>query len=205
MLERNGFRRSASTSLAVRGAADHLHRRGHRAPVGRAWTVSPGFLSADLLLTICGFAVAALSDHHLRHTDAQFTGTPFAPMASRSPRIAGTLLIMELTRRVAGLALVIIAAALPPLRLYRSVPRGFLIPRGSTWHRFFSPDSYTRCRHSWAQRRPFPRPPTSSLFIIFAAFLQALEGGRLFRQFRLCGRRAARSGGRPRSRSSPRA
>ena len=55
-----------------------------------------------------GFAVAAYLIDDLRHPVRNSVGTPFVPIGMSFAAVAGTALILELTRRVAGLALVII-------------------------------------------------------------------------------------------------
>jgi hypothetical protein len=57
---------------------------------------------ADLVLSVCGFAVAAYFITIYSTLMRNSTGTPFAPIGISLAAIAGTLLIMELTRRVAG-------------------------------------------------------------------------------------------------------
>ncbi len=77
------------------------------------------FSAPDVVLAVCGFAVAAYLITIYGTLMRNSTGTPFAPIGMSMAAVAGAALIMELTRRVAGLALVIIAGDLPGLRLRR--------------------------------------------------------------------------------------
>lgn len=146
-----------------------LHRR-HRA----------AFNIADIVLVVCGLAVA----HYLLITfNSQLrmsTGTPFAPVGISFAAGAGTLLIMELTRRVAGLALIVIAAVFLFYVYIGPFLPGFLNYPGLTTQRFFS-QLYTDAGILG------PTAAVSStyiiLFIIFAAFLQASKVGDYFVNF----------------------
>ena len=145
----------------------------------------------DVILSVCGFAVATylvtIYDTLMRNS----TGTPFAPIGISMAAVAGTALIIELTRRVAGLALVIIAAIfLAYVFIGRFLP-GFLNAPAVSWQRFFS-QVYTDAGILG------PTTAVSStyiiLFIIFAAFLQASKVGDYFVNFAFAAAGRARGG-----------
>jgi len=152
----------------------------------RTWFSLP-----DLLLTICGFAVAAYLITIYGTLMRNSTGTPFAPIGISLAAIAGTLLIMELTRRVAGLALVIIAALFLLYVFTGQYLPGFLNSPRIDWARFFS-QIYTDAGILG------PTTAVSStyiiLFIIFAAFLQASKVGDYFVNFAFAAAGRARGG-----------
>ena len=60
------------------------------------------FSSPDIVLAVCGFAVAAYLITIYGTLMRNSTGTPFAPIGISMAAVAGAALIMELTRRVAG-------------------------------------------------------------------------------------------------------
>lgn len=136
--------------------------------------------AADIVLGVCALAVAlyliVIFDTSMR----QSTGTPFAPIGMSLAAVSGTLLILELTRRVAGLALVIIASVLLLYVFAGQHMPGFLKSSEISWQRFFS-QVYTDAGILG------PTTAVSStyiiLFIIFAAFLQASKVGDYFVNF----------------------
>lgn len=67
------------------------------------------FSVPDLVLIVCSVAVAAYLLVVFNTSMRMTTGTAFAPVGISFAAVAGTALIMELTRRVAGMALVVIA------------------------------------------------------------------------------------------------
>ncbi|MBT8476824.1 MAG: TRAP transporter fused permease subunit, partial [Alphaproteobacteria bacterium] len=119
------------------------------------------------------------------------TGTPFAPIGISLAAVAGTALIMELTRRVAGLALVIIAGIFLVYVFAGQHLPGFLNSPAISWQRFFS-QVYTDAGILG------PTTAVSStyiiLFIIFAAFLQASKVGDYFVNFAFAAAGRARGG-----------
>lgn len=151
-------------------------------------TIAP----ADLVLSVCGVAVAiyliAIYGTLMRNS----TGTPFAPIGISLAAVAGSALIMELTRRVAGMALVIIAGVFLVYVFVGDLLPGFLNAPDITWQRFFS-QVYTDAGILG------PTIAVSStyiiLFIIFAAFLQASKVGDYFVNFAFAA--AGRSRGGP--------
>lgn len=138
------------------------------------------YSAPDFVLCVCGFAVAVYLITIYGTLMRNSTGTPFAPIGISIAAVAGTLLIMELTRRVAGLALVIIATIFLIYVFVGEFLPGFLQSPAITWQRFFS-QVYTDAGILG------PTTAVSStyiiLFIIFAAFLQASKVGDYFVNF----------------------
>ncbi len=150
------------------------------------------FSPPDFVLAVCGIAVAAylvtIFDTPMRNS----TGTPFAPIGMSLAAVAGTLLIMEMTRRVAGLTLIVIAVVFLIYVFIGDQLPSFLNAPDITWERFFS-QVYTDAGILG------PTTAVSStyiiLFIIFAAFLQASKVGDYFVNFAFAA--AGRSRGGP--------
>lgn len=153
--------------------------------------VRDGLSPADAVLMVCSLAVAGyllvMFNSQLRAS----TGTPFAPMGISYAAIAGSLLILELTRRVAGLALVIISSIFLVYVFVGPHLPGFLGYPGLSVGRFFS-QVYTDAGILG------PTTAVSStyiiLFIIFAAFLQASKVGDYFVNFAFAAAGRARGG-----------
>ena len=150
-----------------------------------------GFAAPDVALGLCGAAVAIYLVTIYGTPIRSSTGTPFAPVGISIAALAGTALIMELTRRVAGLALVVIATVfLVYVFVGRYMP-GFLNTPAIEWTRFFS-QVYTDAGILG------PTTAVSStyiiLFIIFAAFLQASKVGEYFVNFAFAVAGRARGG-----------
>ncbi|MDF3419067.1 TRAP transporter permease [Sulfitobacter sp. KE29] len=147
---------------------------------------------ADLLLSICGVAVAIYLITMYGTLMRNSTGTPFAPIGISIAAVAGTALIMELTRRVAGLALIVISGVFLVYVFVGDMLPGFLNAPNIQWTRFFS-QVYTDAGILG------PTTAVSStyiiLFIIFAAFLQASKVGDYFVNFAFAA--AGRSRGGP--------
>ncbi|MFK7791448.1 MAG: TRAP transporter permease [Devosiaceae bacterium] len=150
------------------------------------------FSAPDFVLAICGVAVATYLITIYGTAMRNATGTPFAPIGLSIAAVAGTLLIMELTRRVAGLTLIIIAVVFLIYVFVGDLLPGFLNAPDITWERFFS-QVYTDAGILG------PTTAVSStyiiLFIIFAAFLQASKVGDYFVNFAFAA--AGRSRGGP--------
>lgn len=150
-----------------------------------------GFAAPDIVLGICAVSVAAYLITIYGTLMRNSTGTPFAPIGISIAALAGVALILELTRRVAGLALVIISGV---FLLYvftgRFMP-GFLNAPAISWERFFS-QVYTDAGILG------PTTAVSStyiiLFIIFAAFLSASRVGDYFVNFAFAAAGRARGG-----------
>jgi TRAP transporter 4TM/12TM fusion protein len=145
----------------------------------------------DLVLAVCGVAVAAYLITIYGTLMRNSTGTPFAPIGISIAAVAGTLLIMELTRRVAGMALVVISAVFLLYVFTGHYLPGFLNSPAISWQRFFS-QVYTDAGILG------PTTAVSStyiiLFIIFAAFLQASKVGDYFVNFAFAAAGRARGG-----------
>ena len=146
---------------------------------------------ADLVLSVCGIGVAIYLITIFGTLMRNSTGTPFAPIGMSLAAVAGTALIMELTRRVAGLALIIIAGVFIVYVFVGDLLPGFLNAPDITWQRFFS-QVYTDAGILG------PTTAVSStyiiLFIIFAAFLQASKVGDYFVNFAFAVAGRARGG-----------
>ncbi len=150
-------------------------------------TIAP----ADIVLSVCGIGVAIYLITIFGTLMRNSTGTPFAPIGMSLAAVAGTALIMELTRRVAGLALIIIAGVFLVYVFVGDLLPGFLNAPDITWQRFFS-QVYTDAGILG------PTTAVSStyiiLFIIFAAFLQASKVGDYFVNFAFAAAGRARGG-----------
>jgi TRAP transporter 4TM/12TM fusion protein len=149
------------------------------------------FASHDFVLVVCALSVAMYLITIYGTLMRNSTGTPFAPIGISMAAVAGTALIMELTRRVAGLALVVIASIfLAYVFIGQHLP-GFLNSPEIAWGRFFS-QVYTDTGILG------PTTAVSStyiiLFIIFAAFLQASKVGDYFVNFAFAMAGRARGG-----------
>jgi len=151
-----------------------------------------GFALPDIVLVICGFAVAVYLITIFSTLMRNSTGTPFAPIGMSLAALAGVLLIMELTRRMTGLALVVISLVFLIYVFVGHLMPSFLNSPEITWQRFFS-QIYTDVGILG------PTTAVSStyiiLFIIFAAFLQASKVGDYFVNFAFAA--AGRSRGGP--------
>ncbi len=165
------------------------------AGIGLGWArprVRGTIASADILLSICAVGVAIYLITIFSTLMRNSTGTPFAPIGMSIASVAGTALIMEMTRRVAGMALVVIAAIFLIYVFVGDLLPGFLNAPNITWQRFFS-QVYTDAGILG------PTTAVSStyiiLFIIFAAFLQASKVGEYFVNFAFAA--AGRSRGGP--------
>lgn len=146
----------------------------------------------DLVLIVCSIAVAGYFLVAYNTNMRMSTGTSFAPVGISFAAVAGTALIMELTRRVAGLALVIIGLVFLAYVFAGPYLPGFLGYPGLSVQRFFS-QVYTDAGILG------PTTAVSStyiiLFIVFAAFLQASKVGDYFVNFAFAA--AGRSRGGP--------
>ncbi len=156
----------------------------HRTPRGR-------YSVPDIVLGVSGVAVAIYLITIYGTLMRNSTGTPFAPIGISLAAVAGTALIMELTRRVAGLALIIIAGIFLVYVFTGHLMPGFLNSPQIGWARFFS-QVYTDAGILG------PTTAVSStyiiLFIIFAAFLQASKVGDYFVNFAFAAAGRARGG-----------
>lgn len=149
------------------------------------------FNPADLVLMVCALASAGYLLVAYNTNIRMSTGTSFAPSGISWAAIAGSLLILELTRRVAGLALVVISGVFLTYVFAGPYLPGFLGYPGLSLQRFFS-QVYTDAGILG------PTTAVSStyiiLFIIFAAFLQASKVGDYFVNFAFAAAGRARGG-----------
>lgn len=145
----------------------------------------------DVTLAICGVSVAVYLITIFGTQMRNATGTPFAPIGMSLAAVAGTALILEMTRRVAGLALVIIAGIFLVYVFTGQYMPGVLNSPAISWQRFFS-QVYTDAGILG------PTTAVSStyiiLFIIFAGFLQASKVGDYFVNFAFAAAGRARGG-----------
>ncbi len=150
------------------------------------------FSLPDLVLMVCSVSVATYLVIVFDTSNRMSTGTPFAPVGISFAAVAGSALILELTRRVAGMALVVIALIFLAYVFAGPYLPGFLGYPGMSVKRFFS-QVYTGAGILG------PTTAVSStyiiLFIIFAAFLQASKVGDYFVNFAFAA--AGRSRGGP--------
>jgi TRAP transporter 4TM/12TM fusion protein len=151
-----------------------------------------GIAAPDMVLAICAVAVAVYLITIYGTLMRNSTGTPFAPIGISLAAVAGVALVLELTRRVAGLALVIISLVFLTYVFTGQYLPGFLNSPVIAWERFFS-QVYTDAGILG------PTTAVSStyiiLFIIFAAFLSASKVGDYFVNFAFAA--AGRSRGGP--------
>ncbi|NYS62512.1 TRAP transporter permease [Vreelandella salicampi] len=149
------------------------------------------FNPADLVLMVCALASAGYLLVAFNTNIRMSTGTSFAPPGISWAAVAGSMLILELTRRVAGLALVVISAVFLSYVFAGPYLPGFLGYPGLSVQRFFS-QVYTDTGILG------PTTAVSStyiiLFIIFAAFLQASKVGDYFVNFAFAAAGRARGG-----------
>ena len=150
------------------------------------------FATSDIVLAACGVVVALYLVPIYGTAARNSVGTPFEPVGVAFAATAGTALIMELTRRVAGLALVIITGVFLVYTFTAHLLPGILaVQTPYTWHRFFG--------HVYSDAGILgPTTAVSStyiiLFIIFAAFLQASKVGDYFVNFAFAAAGRARGG-----------
>lgn len=145
---------------------------------------------ADILLGLAAIAVCLYIVFNLNALRLR-AGTAMAQPADYYMALAGVLLILELTRRVAGLAIVIISVLFILYSFAGPYLPGFLYHRGYSAERFFT-YVYTD------QGILGPTTAISStyiiLFVAFAAFLQASKVGDYFVNFAFAAAGGARGG-----------
>ncbi len=147
---------------------------------------------ADLVLALCGVVVAIYLVSVYGTAARNSVGTPFVPIGVAFAATAGSALILELTRRVAGLALVIITGVFLVYTFTAHLLPGILaVQNAYSWQRFFG--------HVYSDAGILgPTTAVSStyiiLFIIFAAFLQASKVGDYFVNFAFAAAGRARGG-----------
>ncbi|RFU11776.1 TRAP transporter fused permease subunit [Rhodobacteraceae bacterium W635] len=150
------------------------------------------FATTDLVLAASAIVVAIYLVAIYGTAARNSVGTPYVPIGIAFAATAGMALIMELTRRVAGLALVIITGVFLVYTFTAHLLPGILaVERPYTWLRFFG--------HVYSDAGILgPTTAVSStyiiLFIIFAAFLQASKVGDYFVNFAFAAAGRARGG-----------
>lgn len=151
------------------------------------------FTASDIVLALCGVVVAIYLIAIYGTAARNSVGTPFVPIGVAFAATAGSALILELTRRVAGMALVVITGIFLLYTFTAHLLPGLLaVDRAYSWQRFFG--------HVYSDAGILgPTTAVSStyiiLFIIFAAFLQASKVGEYFVNFAFAA--AGRSRGGP--------
>jgi TRAP transporter 4TM/12TM fusion protein len=144
----------------------------------------------DVALALAAAAVAVYVIVHAPFLRLR-AGTALAKTADMYATLAGVILILEMTRRLAGLALVIIAGVFIVYAFVGPWLPGILYHRGYTAARFFT-YIYTD------QGILGPTTAISStyiiLFVVFAAFLQASRVGEYFVNFAFAAAGHARGG-----------
>lgn len=118
-------------------------------------------------------------------------GTPFASPGNAWAAMAGLILILELTRRVAGSALVVISGIFVLYSFVGPYLPGFLTHDGFDFSRFFS---YIYTDAGVLGATTAVSSTYIILFIVFAAFLQASKVGDYFVNFAFAAAGRARGG-----------
>ncbi|MEL7344411.1 MAG: TRAP transporter fused permease subunit, partial [Pseudomonadota bacterium] len=150
------------------------------------------FAMSDVVLALCGFVVALYLIAIYGTAARNAVGTPFVPVGVAFAATAGSAMILELTRRVTGLALVIITGVFLLYTFTAHLLPGILaVQNPYSWQRFFG--------HVYSDAGILgPTTAVSStyiiLFIIFAAFLQASKVGDYFVNFAFAAAGRARGG-----------
>ncbi len=138
-------------------------------------------------VAVAGFLLFSLDNLSLRLR----AGTAFADPNNGWAALAGMLLILELTRRVAGMALVVIAAIFVLYAFIGPVLPGFLNHGGYAVWRFFT---YVYTDNGILGPTTAVSSTYIILFIIFAAFLSASKVGDYFVNFAFAAAGHARGG-----------
>jgi TRAP transporter 4TM/12TM fusion protein len=150
------------------------------------------FAASDVVLALCGIVIAMYLIAIYGTAARNSVGTPFVPIGVAFAATAGSAMILELTRRVAGLALVIITGVFLLYTFVAHLLPGILAVQSAySWQRFFG--------HVYSDAGILgPTTAVSStyiiLFIIFAAFLQASKVGDYFVNFAFATAGRARGG-----------
>jgi TRAP transporter 4TM/12TM fusion protein len=145
---------------------------------------------ADAILIVASILVAAYLVLVLNRW-RMAAGTPFAGQTEFMIAAVGVALIMELTRRVAGLALIIITAVFLVYAFAGPYLPGLLEHRGYSASRFFT---YLYTDNGILGPTTAVSSTYIILFITFAAFLQASKVGDYFINFAFAAAGRARGG-----------
>ncbi len=150
------------------------------------------FAVSDMVLGFCAVIVALYLIPIYGTAARNAVGTPQVPIGVAFAATAGTALILELTRRVAGMALVVIAGIfLAYTFTAHLLPSILRVETPYTWQRFFG------TVYSDVGILGTTTSVSSTyiiLFIIFAAFLQASKVGDYFVNFAFAAAGRARGG-----------
>ncbi|MDG3042715.1 TRAP transporter permease [Roseicyclus marinus] len=150
------------------------------------------FTASDIVLGFCAIIVALYLIPIYGTAARNAVGTPQVPIGVAFAATAGTALILELTRRVAGMALVVIAGIfLVYTFTAHLLPSILRVETPYTWQRFFG------TVYSDVGILGTTTSVSSTyiiLFIIFAAFLQASKVGDYFVNFAFAAAGRARGG-----------
>lgn len=150
------------------------------------------FSASDIVLGLCAVIVAMYLIPIYGTAARNAVGTPQVPIGVAFAATAGTALILELTRRVAGMALVVIAGIfLAYTFTAHLLPSILRVAQPYTWQRFFG------TVYSDVGILGTTTSVSSTyiiLFIIFAAFLQASKVGDYFVNFAFAMAGRARGG-----------
>lgn len=182
------FVSDAGVSQAA-GKSDAVWSFGYPLVAGTVWLMVMGWMMpgrdrhridlADAFLALAAITAALYIIYHAPLLRLR-AGTGLAKDADMLAALAGVILILEATRRLAGLALVIIAAVFILYSFVGPWLPGILEHRGYSMSRFFT-YIYTD------QGILGPTTAISStyiiLFVVFAAFLQASRVGEYFVNF----------------------
>lgn len=160
-----------------------------------SWFLRPegnrfNWLDATLVLAV--IASTAYLMLHLDGTALRMrAGTPFASPGNAWAAMVGLALILELTRRVAGSALVVISVIFVVYSFVGPYLPGFLTHDGFDFSRFFS---YIYTDAGVLGATTAVSSTYIILFIVFAAFLQASKVGDYFVNFAFAAAGRARGG-----------
>ncbi|MDZ4094221.1 MAG: TRAP transporter fused permease subunit, partial [Paracoccaceae bacterium] len=195
-----GFYLTGEGVSQAAGKTDMVWSFGYPLVGGVVWLAAVGWFYpgrdraridlADAFLALAAITVAMYIIFHAPLLRLR-AGTALAKEADMLAALAGVLLILEVTRRLAGLALVIIAAIFILYSFIGPWLPGILQHRGYTMTRFFT-YVYTD------QGILGPTTAISStyiiLFVTFAAFLQASRVGEYFVNFAFAAAGGSRGG-----------
>jgi TRAP transporter 4TM/12TM fusion protein len=151
-----------------------------------------GVAVSDIVLALCGVVLSIYLAAIYTTAARNSVGTAFVPVGVAFAATAGSALILELTRRVAGLALVIITGVFLAYTFTAHLLPGILaVQQAYTWQRFFG--------HLYSDAGILGSTTAVSstyiiLFISFAAFLQASKVGDYFVNFAFAAAGRARGG-----------
>jgi TRAP-type uncharacterized transport system fused permease subunit len=151
------------------------------------------FAASDVVLALCGIVVAIYLVAIYGTAARNSVGTPFVPIGVAFAATAGSAMILELTRRVAGLALVIITGVFLVYTFTAHLLPGILAVQNALYLATLLRPCLFGCGHPGADDGGLLdlHHPLHHLRGLPAG----LQGGRLFRQLRL--RRRGPRAGRP--------